>query len=186
MEEERSRKQKVKAALQFIKNIKTTGAISETSRAVEIEMCRRLSPNNAAVIEFGLGHGNITREILRTIDADSSVISFEVNKEFIDIVQSELQDNRLQIILEDALNVESYIDDPIDNVVCSIPLTMFKSEKRKAIFEKAEQILKTGGVLSIVQYSKRILKDLELYFDRIDIVKVKNLPTAYIFHCYKS
>jgi len=67
---------KLKTTLEFTKNLFTTGAFSETSREVEIEICRHISDKpNQVIVEYGMGHGNLTREILNKIAPTSKVYS---------------------------------------------------------------------------------------------------------------
>ena len=59
-----------------------TGAISETSRKVELEICRYITKDkDVVVVEFGMGHGNITKEILNNISQNSILYAFEVKEE---------------------------------------------------------------------------------------------------------
>ena len=101
---------KLKTTLEFTKNLFTTGAFSETSREVEIEICRHISDKpNQVIVEYGMGHGNLTREILNKIAPTSKVYTFEVNEEFCEHVRKELKDDRLIIINDGAENMKLHI-----------------------------------------------------------------------------
>jgi len=132
----------------FTKNIRTTGAIYETSPAVERSMCTHVNKDDGRVyIEFGLGHGNITRQILASMGPNAKLYSFEINTNFIQHVSNTIIDKRLK---------------------------------------NSKEVLKKGSVLTIVQYSKKILSNLQAYYDKVEVEKKPNLPMAYIFHCHKT
>ena len=71
-----------KTSLSFIKNVFTVGAISETDPKTVKEICSKIrSEQDLVIVEFGMGHGNITQEILRRISKNSTLISFEINQD---------------------------------------------------------------------------------------------------------
>jgi len=59
---------KLKTAIHLAKNIRTTGALYQTSKKVEREIGAKLTDkDNQIFVEFGLGHGNITEAVLSRI-----------------------------------------------------------------------------------------------------------------------
>ena len=65
---------KIKTSIAFAKNLFVTGAITETSRETEVEICKYIPKGeNKIIVEFGMGHGNITKEILNNISSTSKV-----------------------------------------------------------------------------------------------------------------
>jgi len=178
---------KLYTLISFTRNIRTTGAIYETSPDVERAMCAHVDGVDGRVyVEFGLGHGNITQQILESMGNAAKLYSFELNNSFIKYVKTSIVDNRLVIINADARLANQYFDEAIDGIICSIPISMMSSADREQFFSNSEAMLKHGSVLTIVQYSKKILIDLKKYFHRIEIEKQPNLPAAFIFHCYKT
>jgi phospholipid N-methyltransferase len=90
---------KLNTSLRYITNILTTGAVGQTSREVELEICAHLPRDeNRIIVEFGMGLGNITLEVLNTISPSSTLYAFEVNKDFCEIARKTLHDKRLGII----------------------------------------------------------------------------------------
>lgn len=178
---------KLKTLFQFTKNIKTTGAIYQTSPKVEKEISSKLSTEgNKIFIEFGLGHGNITKEILKRIDSTSKLYSFEINEEFCELVRSEIKDDRLQIINTGAENIDQHIKGQVDGIVSSIPLTFFDDEKLRLLLEQAKNKLKEGKIFSQILYSKKMRERFIEIFGNCDSVKVPNFPIAYVHHCTKE
>lgn len=180
-------KTRLRAAIEFTKNISTTGAVSETSIKVEEEITSKLPLGpNKIIVEFGLGHGNITQRILSKISPSSRLYSFEINKKFCAFVRDQIKDERLTIINDSAENIGSHFETPIDGMVSSIPLTFFAEEKKLRILNTAHDHLIPGGNFSQILYSKKMKKSFETIFEKDTMVRVPNLPIAYVHHCKKN
>jgi len=180
-------KEKIKTAVQFTKSLRTSGALYETSRKVEIEITSKISSDpNKVYVEFGLGHGNITKEILHKIHSTSKLYSFEVNPDFIEHVNLSIDDDRLIIINDSAELINTFVNHKVDGIVSSIPFTLIPKKARINILNEAFIALKEGSYFSQVLYSKLFKKTLSKVFDTIQIKKIVNLPIEYIHHCKKS
>jgi phospholipid N-methyltransferase len=178
---------KLKTSIAFIKNLFVVGAITETSRNTEIEICKYIPKGeNKIIVEFGMGHGNITREILNNISSTSKVYSFEVNKGFCKQVESEISDSRLIIINDGAENIKKHINENIDSVIGSIPFSFFSKEKGIGIIQDSYEKLLDNGYFSQVLYTKYNFKKFEQVFNTCTIKSIKNTPTEYIYHCKKE
>jgi phospholipid N-methyltransferase len=178
---------KLKTSIAFTKNLFVVGAITETSRNTEIEICRYIpKEENKIIVEFGMGHGNITREILNNISSTSKLYAFEVNKDFCKQVESEISDSRLIIINDGAENIKKHINENIDSVIGSIPFSFFSKEKGMGIIQDSYDKLVDNGYFSQVLYTKFNFKKFEQIFDKCSIKSIKNTPTEYIYHCKKE
>ena len=174
-----------KTALSFTKNIKTTGAIGETSRFVEEEITSQVFPDQKQlIVEFGAGHGNITKAILNKMHPESQLIAFEVEDTFLDELQK-IKDSRLHLELISAGEIVNIAGaGAVDCIVSSIPITIIPKEIRNDILEKARQALKPGGTFTQVLYSKK-LPLFKQYFNVIDCKLVLNFPPAFLHFCVK-
>jgi phospholipid N-methyltransferase len=179
-------KGKLASALKYTKHILTTGAISETSREVEIEICNRFDDNGKVFVEFGMGLGNITKEILNRMPKDAMLYSFEVKKDFCMQVQQEINDDRLIIINDGAENIRNHVKEEVDNMVSSMPFTFFSKEKTDLILGESKSILKSGGFFSQILYSKIHFKKFSAAWDACEMVEASNFPAGYIYHCSKK
>ena len=178
--------QKRRTGFQFLKNFKETGAFKETSRKVELEICQRIATEkDVVVVEFGMGHGNITREILSTISQGSTLYAFEVVQEFCDHVSKTIKDDRLVIINDGAENLKKYISEPIDSVVSSIPFSFFSEEKGATIIQHAHDLLNDQSTYSQVLLTKFNFKKFQAVFENCEMVKLNGFPKEYIYHCQK-
>jgi len=179
--------QKLKTAFAFAKNIFETGAITETSREVEIDICKNLTKEDHKVfVEFGVGHGNITQEILDTISPTSKLYAFEVNKAFCLHVQEKINDPRLIVINDGAENLKKHVKENINGVVSSIPFSFFSKEKGLSIIKNAYDLLENDSYFSQVLYTKFNFKKFQEVFEACEITSNKKLITEYIYHCKKS
>jgi len=175
---------KFNTAIQLARNIKTTGALYQTSRKLGIEISSKLPQKGKKIfVEFGLGHGNITQEILSKIDIHAKLYSFEVNKEFCEYVQKHIKDERLVIINDGAEALDKHIKTPIDGIVSSIPLTIFSVEKQDMIMQTIKKALQPNAYFSQIMYSKRLKKYLEKNFSSVVIESLVGIPMEYVYHC---
>ncbi len=178
--------QKIKTSIAFAKNLLVTGAITETSRTVEINICKHISKApDKVVVEFGMGHGNITREILQTISPTSKLYAFEVNERFCDHVRKHISDDRLIIINDGAQNLKKHVKEDVNTVISSIPFSFFSKEKGLAIIQNAYDLLEKEGYYSQVLYTKFNFKKFQQIFEECHMTSNKNLFTEYIYHCKK-
>ncbi|MBK8493513.1 MAG: methyltransferase domain-containing protein [Saprospirales bacterium] len=179
-------KTKLQTAIQFTKNLFTTGAFTETSRGVELEICTKLPQGpNKVVVEFGMGHGNITKEILRKISPDSKVYSFEVNPEFCEYVKNEIKDKRLVVVNDSAENMSKHIEGMVDAFISSIPFTFIPKEVGDEIIRLSFESTNPGGYFSQVLYSGFHFKRFEKVYDECHMKVLRNIPLEFIYHCKK-
>lgn len=178
---------KLKTAIAFSKNLLTTGALFQTSSKVEQAITSKVSSEpNQIVVEFGMGHGNITREILKKIDSSSKLYSFEINEEFCNLVKEELDDNRLLIINAGAEELSAHVKEKAHCIVSSIPFTIFPKEKTDQILNLSYEHLLSGSFFSQIQYSRVMRKRFERHFDKMDVDQVSKIPPELIYHCKKK
>ncbi len=178
---------KLKTSFAFTKNLFVTGAIYETSRKTEIEICKYIPKgDHKIIVEFGMGYGNITREILNNIAPTSKVYAFEVKKSFCEHVRKNIEDKRLIIVNDGAENIKKYIKEDVDGVIGSIPFSFFSKEKGNKIIKDTYDKLVNDAYYSQVLYTKFNFKKFQkIFINHCTIKAIKNIPTEYIYHCKK-
>jgi len=178
---------KLKTAIEFAKNIATVGAFKETSTKVEREICAQLSAEKPLhIVEFGMGHGNITRAILDRISPESTVQSFEINKEFCEHVRQNITDTRLDIINESAEDFKKHVSTSVDYIITSLPFSFFSKEARHKLLTDSYEVLHQGGCYSQILYAKWASKPLKVVFDKVESTAIAGLPPEHVFHCWKA
>lgn len=180
-------KQKRPKSIKFISKFFETGAIKETSRDTELEICRYIPRDcDVVVVEFGMGYGNITREILNTISPNSKLYAFEINAEFCAHVRKSIDDPRLVIVNDGAENLKKYVSEELDCVLSSIPFTFIAEQKVTGIIRDAHEMLKQNGWWCQVAFTKFNFKKLVRVFDKCEMIKLGNFPVEFIYHCQKT
>ena len=178
---------KLKTAWAFAKNIFTTGAIFETSSAAETEVCRKIpKAYDGVVVEFGMGHGNITKKILDRLRPEGSVYAFEIHEDFCEHVEKSLNDPRLIIVNDDASSLHRHVKSKVGFVLGSIPYSFFSKEKSQQILKDSYALLEPGGFYSQVLYTRHNFKKFKAVFDRCERLKVKGSLREYVYHCQKG
>ena len=148
----------LKTSISFAKNLFTVGAFKETKPETVVEICSKLNNNKKVrVVEFGMGHGNMTKQILDTISEDSELYSFEINSDFCYHVQNTIKDSRLRVINDSALNFQKYVLDEVDNFIISIPFTFLKNEEAIKLVKSCFEVLNENGFYSQVVYRENTL-----------------------------
>ncbi len=177
---------KLKRAIALAKNIVTTGAISETSRKTEIAVCEYIpSDKDIIAVEFGMGLGNITKEILTQLSRNSKLYTFEINKEFCNQVAKEIDDPRLNIVNDGAQTLKEHIKEPIHYVVGTIPFSFFSKEEGLQIIQNAYDLLVDGGYYCQALYTKHNYKKFQLIFEECSIKRIWGFPLEYVYVCRK-
>ena len=178
---------KIKTALAFTKNIATVGAFKESSPGVEAEICSKLNPKeDLIVVEFGMGHGNITRKILDRISPNSVLYSFEINEKFCEYVASAIDDSRLKIINDSAENVKQYVKSTVDYFIGSLPFSFLPKKVGKKIIADSYSLLKAGSYYSQYLYVKLYSKRFKNIYDDYEVVTIKSIPLEHVYHFRKE
>lgn len=179
-------KGKIWASLSYAKNWLTTGAFVQTNRKVESEICKHIPKDeNTVVVEYGMGYGNISRQILKQLPSTGRLYAFEVNKAFCDEVQKTIKDDRLVIINDSAENLKLHVEGKVDVVISSLPLSLFSEEKRYRIMLNANDFLTDRGYLSQVLLTSLHRKVFLNAFGNCLLVKLMSFPIYYVYHSQK-
>jgi phospholipid N-methyltransferase len=141
------------------------------------------------VVEFGTGTGVYTKEILRRLRPDGSLLSFELDAELAAAVSSRLADPRMRVVNDSAEHAGRYVaehagDEKADILVSSVPFTSLPAGMLDDILGAARDVLKPGGRMLVLQYSNAVLADLKRFFGPVQRrISPVNLPPAFLFAC---
>ncbi|CAN5837641.1 rRNA adenine N-6-methyltransferase family protein [soil metagenome] len=162
------------------------GAVWPTSRRAVRDLLDMGDIASArTVVEFGVGTGVYTREIVDRLGPDSKFLAFEIDSKLASSVSKELRDPRLRVINDSAENAESYLEgDKADVIISSLPFTTFPAPLRDNILDLSRRALSPGGVMLVLQYSPRVLPYLRRRFFRIERrISPLNVPPAFLYAC---
>ena len=162
------------------------GAIWPTSRrAVRDLLDMHDLPSAHTIVEFGVGTGVYTREILARLAPDATFLAFEIDPKLATAVSRKLSDPRLRVINDSAENVEAYLEGKkADVVVSSLPFSTFSESLRERIMDLSRETLSSTGVMLVLQYSPKVLPHLQGRFSRIRRrISPLNAPPAFLYAC---
>ncbi|RYD72617.1 MAG: ribosomal RNA adenine dimethylase [Sphingobacteriales bacterium] len=177
--------------IEALKSIKTTGTVWPSSPHLIRKM---LSPINFSkadcIIEFGVGDGCITRELLQKMKFGSKLLAFEINPQFYNQQLKELKDDKLFLINDSAEKADFYLKqmgiDKAQYVVSSLPLSNLGRAFTESLLSKTKNILAERGRFIQFQYSLSQYSAIKKFFPRTKIkFTALNLPPAIIYVCTK-
>jgi phospholipid N-methyltransferase len=166
------------------------GAVWPTSRHAVNDLLDLADFQEArTVVEFGAGTGVYTGEVLNRLRPDGRFLSFELDPGLASAVSSRLTDPRLRVINDSAEHAARYLEqyaegERADILVSSVPFTSLPAGLRDGLLGAAQEALKSGGRMLVLQYSNAVLSDLERFFGPVKRrISPVNLPPAFLFSC---
>lgn len=182
---------RIKFFQEALKNIKTLGTVTPSSRFLSKKMLRKIDFANADVIvELGPGNGAITKFILENLSSKTKLICFEINDNFYNQLE-ELNHPQLIVLKASAEKIEKELKklniNKVDYIISSLPLTIIPEEISDEILEKSFKILIKNGTFIQYQYSLTYFKKLKKVFKEAISLEFEplNIPPAFIYRCKK-
>ena len=178
-----------------IRNFQTVGAVAFSSKFLVKKMTASVDFERArCIVELGTGNGCITRSLLRQMHPKASLLSFEINERFYEMVQMQISDKRLSLICDSAERLGSYLplqskkkDSKADYIISSLPLVALPKQVEENVLRAVRENLKPNGYFIQYSYSTIQLKKFEQLFGEPN-VKIKftalNLPPAFVYICH--
>ncbi len=179
-------------ARNFFKHPKMLGSLIPSSRFLVGQLLRRIDWSTARVIvEYGPGVGTFTKEILRRMRSDATLLVFETNADFVRHLRENFKDSRLHVIEGSATEVDHVIADrnlgEADYVISGIPFSIMPDGDREKVLRKTHDVLREGGAFLVYQFSTQVLGDLRRMFSRVDQdFELLNILPARLFFCVKN
>ncbi len=177
-------------SIKLIKNIRTTGTITPSSK---ILVNRLLSPIYFEVanciIELGPGNGCVTKALLSRMRTGSQLICLELNNDFIKELKG-LNDPRLHVYNACASSIRNILDElsiqQVDHVVSSLPLALLEDDMLQNILRVVGTNLRDGGKFLQYQYSLKNYSDVKPIFSDVKLkFTLRNMPPAFVYECIK-
>lgn len=176
----------IKTAISFSSNLRTTGALFQTSRKTEKNIAKLIKHHNPnLVVEYGAGLGNITKVILKNTKSECKIYIFEINPDFCEVLKKN-DDNRLVVINDSAKNINLYLNEEIDLIISTIPFTLINKLELDKILETSAEQLKPNGSMYQVLYSSLFMNKLKKYFGEVSCKTLISLPFEFLYTCTKK
>lgn len=139
------------------------------------------------IVELGAGNGCITREIIKRLKPETTLISFELNPTFCEKFLQFSQPN-VHIVNDSAEKIGEYLEkygfEKADYIISALPLTNFPMQLKEAILDESVRTLKKGGIFMQFQYLTTVKKLLRSRFKKVKIGFVPaNIPPAFVYTC---
>ena len=175
--------------LNAIKNPKVTGTLLPSQKFLIKKLTAPIRKDECKyILELGAGNGCVTKEILKKINKNCILLSFEINEKL--TRKYRFRKKNLIVINDDVENMQKYLKKykikKIDCIISSLPLAQIKKKKVLKILLNVNKYLKKEGLYVQYQYSLMSLKKLKSVFKKVDIkFTLLNLPPAFIYICKK-
>lgn len=147
----------LKHILEFVRNVKETGAIAPSSRFLTKDLVEYLEeelsdettePLN--ILEIGPGTGSLTKQILKRIRPQDQLDIIELNDYFYGHMIRNYRQANVEIHNGDFLNVET--GRAYDYIFSSLPYESIPEELSQQIWEKKLAICKENALISYYKY----------------------------------
>lgn len=168
------------------------GSIAPSSRFLCKSMADKIDKSKArVVVELGAGNGVITNYLLDRMEPDARLLIFEINETFVEKMQQNFNDPRIQIIHDSAENMGQYFEEQnithVDYFISAIPFVMLPEVVAQNIISGCVRWLNTGGLFIQFHYSPVLVNFYKRMFGNatVDFVPL-NMPPAFIITCKKK
>lgn len=175
---------------EYIKDIRSVGAIAPSSRFLARKMVESIDFERAKVIvEYGPGTGVFTAEIVKRMKLGTRLLVIETNQTFHQkLYQKYKSTSGVKIINASAEHVDllkkEYSLDAPDYVISGLPFAALPVRVSASILQSTSKLLGDKGEFIAFQYTLLKKGFFESYFDDVKISReFRNIPPAYIIRC---
>ena len=183
---------------EFITNPTKTGAIAPSSKVLAqlITDTANLADKKCLAV-LGPGNGVFTENILQEINPDCTLLSIEINAEFVKKTKERCPD---AIVYHDsAENIKKYLikhkQKNFDCIISGLPWAVFNKNSQNKLLNAAYDSLEEGGLFLTFAYVQGLIlpgaanfkKLIKTKFQEVKKTKIvwKNFPPAFVYYCKK-
>ena len=176
-------------ARNFFRHPSMLGSLVPSSRFLVNDLLTQLDWERArVVVEYGPGVGTITQELLKRMRPDAVLVAIELNQEFVQFLEEEVEDPRLRVVHGSARSVREALSrlglPNADYIISGIPFTNIPAAMRFEIMQESRQALQPDGALLVYQFTTTVLPYLESSFSTVrQNFQFWNILPARIFYC---
>src|SRR5918995_2299183 len=138
----------------MLANPREVGAVWPTSRWAVRDLLEMGDLARArTVVEFGVGTGVYTEEVLKQLHPEGTFLAFEIDPDLASAVGTRLKDPRLRVINDSAENVDDYLEgEKADYIVSSVPFTSLPADGGGRLLRGAPTAPAAGRQMLIPQH----------------------------------
>ncbi|GAB2779061.1 rRNA adenine N-6-methyltransferase family protein [Halomonas shantousis] len=176
-------------ARNFFKHPKMLGSIIPSSPYLVRRMLSEVDWQRARVlVEYGPGVGTFTREILRRMHPDATLLVLETNEDFVEYVGRAFPDPRLQVVHGSAEDIAQVLEarelGAVDYIIAGIPLSTLSNDVKDSILRATQQVIAANGAFLLYQFSPNIMPHLQKTFSKVTkSFEPMNFLPAHFYYC---
>jgi phospholipid N-methyltransferase len=177
----------------FLTNPKQVAYIMPSSKALIhriLSKCDFSEPR--VIVEYGAGEGCITREILRRMHPDSTVLLFELDPVFVNILARQFRhDHRIRVIASDANELGRELEKMglphCDYIISGIPFSTMQIDKKRTLLQKTFDALapKSTSAFVIYQVSTELRQHATIFPHAKSEYCLQNIPPMFVTAFYR-
>ncbi len=173
----------------FVKHPRMLGSLIPSSRFLVDRVLRQVDWARAkTIVEYGPGVGTITGDILRRLRPDASLVTIEMNRDFVRYLRRTVGDRRLHVVEGSAADVQEILRErglgQADYVISGIPYSTMPPDVREAILRATHDVLQPQGAFLVYQFTRAVLPYLLETFPLVDQeFEPRNIMPARLFFC---
>jgi phospholipid N-methyltransferase len=142
-------------ASRFLRNPRTVGAVSASSRALAEAMVAGIPTDRpVTVVELGPGTGAFTGAIVERIAPGSKFLAIDLEPTFVERIRRRWP--AVDCVCASAIDLEKLVNErrmnPVDHVVSGLPFASIPVAMTRAILDGIEHTLRPGGSFTTFQY----------------------------------
>lgn len=145
--------------IQFIKDLKKTGAIAPSSKFLARDLVDQLKTDLANsncpplnILELGPGTGPLTKEIIKLLRPVDHLDLVEIQKNFYKIIYEKFKDKNISVHFSDILNFNP--NRTYDYIFSSLPYENMPRHINRQIWEKKLSLCASKAYISYFKYVK--------------------------------
>jgi phospholipid N-methyltransferase len=175
--------------IKAFKNLRTLGSVAPSSPHLIKKMLADIDfSKEEIIVEFGIGDGCFTEEILKRLSPKGKLICFEIDKEFCQAAREKFKDDRFVMIEGGAETLTEVLAEhkltEVDCVISSLPLAILPKKLVTSVLTQSKKFLKKDGMYLQYQYSLASFKEIKKYFSSVKRkIEVLNIPPAVVYTC---
>ena len=176
-------------ARNFVKHPRMLGSVIPSSRFLIERVLHRVEWDRArTIVEYGPGVGTFTREILKRLHPEGTLLVLETNPDFVRFLRESVDDPRLHVVHASAATIGDALHErglaSADYVISGIPFSTLPAEVRRAVLDATRTSLDPRGAFLVYQFSARVLPDLKRIFSGVRrAYEPRNVLPAHLFFC---
>lgn len=176
--------------VEYVKNVRTVGAIAPSSRYLAKKMLAGVDFATAEVIvEYGPGTGVFTSEMIKRKRPETKLFVIERNEVFSDVLVKKYAHHHNVYLINDSVEqIEKILKQHkvkrVDYIVSGLPFAALPVQVSEKILTSTAKLLGAHGTFITFQYTMLKKNYMHRFFKHIVIAKeYRNLPPACVFCC---